>query len=64
MLEGFDAILRVKVPEQVYDTFRKHAKAGSEKQAAWNKMWKARGERRCVRLISSIGLLNRRLNFG
>ena len=41
MLEGFDAILRVKVPEQVYDTFRKHAKAGSEKQAAWNKMWKA-----------------------
>ncbi|CAK9013839.1 unnamed protein product [Durusdinium trenchii] len=29
-----------EVPEQVYDTFRKHAKAGSEKQAAWNKMWK------------------------
>eukprot|EP00913_Durusdinium_trenchii_P032326 g30267.t1 len=29
-----------EVPDQVYDTFRKHAKAGSEKQAAWNKMWK------------------------
>ena len=30
-----------EVPEQVYDTFSKHAKAGAEKQAAWEKMWKA-----------------------
>eukprot|EP00438_Fugacium_kawagutii_P003114 Skav225185 [mRNA] locus=scaffold716:18904:22020:- [translate_table: standard] len=29
-----------EVPEQVYDTFSKHAKAGAEKQAAWEKMWK------------------------
>ena len=33
--------LSCEVPEQVYDTFSKHAKAGAEKQAAWEKMWKA-----------------------
>ncbi|CAJ1386323.1 unnamed protein product, partial [Effrenium voratum] len=28
-----------EVPEQVYDTFRKHASSGAEKQKAWEKMW-------------------------
>jgi len=28
-----------EVPDQVYDTFRKHAKAGAGKQEEWNKVW-------------------------
>ena len=28
-----------EVPDTVYDTFRKHAEAGAEKQKAWQKMW-------------------------
>merc|ERR1719440_794710 len=28
-----------EVPQQVYDTFRKHAAAGTSKQAEWNKVW-------------------------
>lgn len=48
------------MPESVYDTFKKHAKAGSDKQAAWEKMWKVPWPREmssCLRAYGS-SLLN------
>jgi len=34
-----------EVPQQVYDTFRKHAAAGAAKQGEWNKTWAAYQEK-------------------